>query len=293
MTCATARLAGRSISASAALAGCAALLAALALAAPADATSGAPALVVSSNWAGYAVAGAGVSSNFTRVAGSWTQPAASCTARGASYSAVWVGLGGFSNRSRSLEQIGSEADCARSGATAYFAWLELVPQAPIDLRLRVRPGDRLTASVTVRGRAVTLDIGDLSTRASFGLTRRVSAPDASSAEWIVEAPSICIGTSACSTLALTDFGTVSFSGATASAGGHTGTIGDPRWSATELELRQGAHEARGPRPEPRFAGVRTPVAAVPSPLSGLQDSFAVTWGERATEQPSQVTPPVP
>ena len=33
-----------------------------------------------------------------------------------SYSAVWVGLGGYSENASALEQIGTDADCSRSGA---------------------------------------------------------------------------------------------------------------------------------------------------------------------------------
>ncbi|HXW58574.1 MAG TPA: G1 family glutamic endopeptidase [Solirubrobacteraceae bacterium] len=262
-------------------------LAAQAPAANAAAAPGGSPVVVSSNWAGYAVVGSSRSvSRFTRVAGAWTQPSASCRPGAASYSAVWVGLGGFSERSRALEQIGSEADCAQTGQAVYFAWLELVPQAPVDLELKVQPGDHLAASVTVHGSSVALHITDLSTGAHFYTTRRMSSPDTSSAEWIVEAPSICVGSGACSTLALTDFGTVAFASATATGGGHTGTIDDPRWSASELELRQGDGAARGPGRRPRFAGVRTPIDATPSPPSGPDGAFSVTWGEEPLEQPS-------
>lgn len=274
------------------------LVACLALAAQAGAASRAaaaatPAVVVSSNWAGYAVVQPSrAASGFTRVAGSWTQPSASCRTGVTSYSAVWVGLGGFSDRSTALEQIGSEADCARTGQAVNFAWLELVPQAPVDLELKVRPGDHLAASVTVRGSSVALHITDLSTGARSYTTRRVNAPDTSSAEWIVEAPSICIGSSACSTLALTDFGTVAFASAAATGGGHTGAIGDPRWRAAELELRQGAGAARGPGRRSRFAGVRTPIDATPSPPTGPDGAFSVTWGEQLTEQPAQTSTPL-
>jgi Peptidase A4 family len=277
-----------------ALAGCAVLLAGVTAAGPVSAaeaqgSTASPPVAVSSNWAGYAVVGASAAgSRFARVTGSWTQPSASCRPGTASYSAVWVGLGGFSDRSRALEQIGSEADCDRSGDAVYFAWLELVPHAPLDLRLKVRPGDHLAASVTVRGRAVALHITDLSTGQRFHTTRRMSAPDASSAEWIVEAPSICVGASACSTLSLTDFGTVSFATATATAGGHTGPIGDRRWRATELELRQGVDAARGPARRPRFAGVRTPIDALPSPIVAADGAFSVTWAQRPTEAPDQL-----
>ena len=72
---------------------------------------------VSSNWSGYAVAGSApdVSTTFTSVSGQWVQPTASCTSSRSTYSAFWVGLGGFSESSQALEQIGTSADCTASG----------------------------------------------------------------------------------------------------------------------------------------------------------------------------------
>ena len=62
--------------------------------------------VSSSNWAGYAATGA--AGSFTSVSASWTQPTASC-ASGSQYAAFWVGLDGYT--SKTVEQIGTEADC--------------------------------------------------------------------------------------------------------------------------------------------------------------------------------------
>lgn len=62
--------------------------------------------VSSSIWAGYAVTGA--AGSFTSVSASWTQPTASCAA-GSQYTAFWVGLDGYA--SKTVEQIGTEADC--------------------------------------------------------------------------------------------------------------------------------------------------------------------------------------
>jgi Peptidase A4 family len=258
------------------------------LAAPAPAAD-----VVSANWAGYAASRpASAHERFDSVSGSWIQPAAACRPGSASYAAVWVGLGGLSSRSRALEQIGTEVDCSRSADTFYSTWLELVPAAPQTLQLKVHPGDRVSASVTVAGHGVTLRLRDVTTGQRFSTTRRADPVDRSSAEWIVEAPSICAGTSACSALALTDFGTLSFSSASATAGGHSGPIEDPRWTAGALELRQGPGRLHR-RNRPRFTGARTPIVAVPSALSGHDGAFTVTWGEQpnASGQPTQVAVP--
>ena len=48
------------------------------------------------------------------------------------------------------------------------------------------------------------------------------------------APSACSSFGACRALPLTNFGTVAFSSATATAAGHAGTISDPAWAATIL-----------------------------------------------------------
>src|SRR4051794_34361235 len=95
---------------------------------------------VSSNWSGYAVTSG--AAHFKRVAATWTVPAVTCTTtRRRAYSAAWVGLGGYHDDSRALEQIGTSSDCV-GGTPRYSAWYELVPSASVDLPLGVRAGDR-------------------------------------------------------------------------------------------------------------------------------------------------------
>jgi len=249
---------------------------------------------VSTNWAGYvALPSTRVGSRFSSVSGSWTQPKANCTVGREAYSAAWVGLGGYNERSRALEQIGADADCTRSGAAVYTAWYELLPAGPVNLKLHLRPGNRVAASVTVRGQDVTLRIRDLSTGAHFSTTKRVAVIDASSAEWIVEAPSACVSADTCTILPLTDFGQVAFSSATATAAGHTGPVADPDWYATALELQQQSFGASSEQAGVRAAPVRTLTFAAPSASATPDGAFTVSWGQRSVqiERPSPPTLP--
>ncbi|HMD52478.1 MAG TPA: G1 family glutamic endopeptidase [Solirubrobacteraceae bacterium] len=254
----------------------------------------AEAISVSSNWAGYiASPSAGVGSRFERVSGTWTIPNATCSAGRESYSAVWVGLGGASEDSPALEQIGTDADCTSSGAAGYSSWYELVPAVPVELRLEVHPGDVLSASVAVRSHEVTLRMRDLSTGTHFSTTRRDPVLDLSSADWIVEAPSVCLSANACRTLALTDFGNVSFSSATATAAGHTGAIVNPAWSDTPLELRQDPTSGSGRGNRRRLSSTRRLITATPSTPPASGGSFSVSWQEQSgqLEQPPPPTRP--
>jgi peptidase A4-like protein len=200
-------------------------------AATASAATVDPQEAVSQNWAGYVAGG----TQFSSVSGSWVQPAAKC-GTGQAYSAFWVGLGGSSNQSSALEQTGTQADCTADGGTEYYAWYELVPAAPVKLDLAIKPGDHISAKVSVTGTNVTVSLSDQTTGQSTTKTLQMSEPDTSSAEWIAEAPSACDGSGSCQTLPLSDFGTVDFTSATATAGGHTGTISDPNWSAQAVQL---------------------------------------------------------
>ena len=186
---------------------------------------------VSQNWAGYVAGG----TQFSSVSGSWVQPAAKCGS-GQTYSAFWVGIGGSSNQSAALEQTGTQADCTAGGGTEYYAWYELVPAAPVKLDLAIKPGDHISAKVSVSGSNVTVSLSDQTTGQSTTKTLQMDNPDTSSAEWIAEAPSACDGSGSCQTLPLAEFGTVQFTSATATANGHTGTISDPNWSAQPVQL---------------------------------------------------------
>jgi Peptidase A4 family len=264
------------------LAGTGALLAAL----PSQAAA---ATTVSSNWAGY-VARAGTI-RFNSVAGSWIEPTATCTAGHASYSAVWVGLGGYSEKAKALEQIGTDADCSRGGGAHYSTWVELLPAAPVSLHVKTRPGDSMTASVRVTGHVATLRLANLTTGESSTTTRRLSSVDVSSAEWIVEAPSECVTSGSCRTLSLADFGQVGFTSATAGLAGHRGPIEDSHWRSTELLLRQsqrtaGVSSADGP------GGVAL-VSATPSASAADDGSFSVVWGEQAAGGESPAGPTLP
>lgn len=187
----------------------------------------------STNWAGYAATGP----RFAKVSGSWVVTPVRCTPGTPTDSAAWVGLGGFTASSRRIEQLGTEALCTAGGRARYSAWYELLPAVAVTMRLAVRPGDRMTGSVTVRGRTVTMRLRNRTRGTAFQRVLRPSGVDVSSAEWVVEAPSVCSRFDRCSTSSLADFGTTTFTSATAiSAAGRLGGIGDAGWSATPIDL---------------------------------------------------------
>jgi hypothetical protein len=214
-------------------------------------------LGVSANWSGYVATGA----RFSGVAGSWTVPSARCltSSRRATAAAFWVGLGGALPGSRRIEQVGTAYGCNLDGSVTHFAWYELWPKRPVPLSMDVEAGDRIRASVRLDGVKATLTLVDLTSGRRFSRTTRVPLPDASSAEWIGEAPAVetAVGTRL---VPLTTFSRVTFSRATASANGRTAAIGDRAWTATRVKLGS-AHRLR----------------VVPTALGAGGRAFSLRW----------------
>jgi Peptidase A4 family len=171
-----------------------------------SATGGLRAEVESTNWSGYAATGA--DGAFSSVSASWTQPTATCTSRTDEYAAFWVGLDGYS--SDSVEQTGSDSDC--DGTTPdYYGWYEMYPANPVYYTNTVKPGDKMSASVTFSGtETYTLVLKDSTQGWTKTVTINEAGLDRSSAEVITEAPSSDTGV-----LPLSDFGTVSYTSAEA------------------------------------------------------------------------------
>ncbi len=217
--------------------------------------------VTSANWAGYAATGA--AGSFTSVSASWAQPAVSCGAAD-TFSSFWAGLDG--DGTTTVEQTGTEADCA-DGAATYQGWYELFPNAPVFYANPVRPGDAMTASVASDGGGTfTLTLSDSTQGWTQTTQQTAAAARLGSAEVIAEAPS-----SGDSVLPLADFGTVNFTGATAD--------GDPIGDGANLsELTMSAAEGT--------------VVAAPSALTGA-GAFSVTaeTGGTTTATPSPGTGP--
>jgi hypothetical protein len=177
----------------------------------------------STNWAGYA----DTAGKYTSVSASWTQPTGTCRS-GDQYSAFWIGIDGYS--SSTVEQTGTGVDCV--GRTAeYYAWYEMYPGPSENYSNTVKAGDHFTATVTwLGGDKFSLYIDDSTegwshtTDASLG-----STPARTSAEVIVEAP--CC-TDSGGILPLTDFGSVTFTGATANGE----PIGTPGLDPVEVNM---------------------------------------------------------
>jgi Peptidase A4 family len=195
----------------------------------------------STNWSGYAVTG----SKFTSVSSSWTEPTATCSAT--AYSSFWVGLDG--DTSNTVEQTGTDADC--SGRTPqYYAWYEMYPKYPVNFRNTVKPGDKLSASVTTNGSgSFTLKISDSTQGWSQTVSAKLKSAKLASAEVIAEAPSSSSGV-----LPLANFGTVSFTGASANGSLLTGST---------------------PRIDPITMQSGSTVKAQPGSISS--GAFSVTW----------------
>jgi hypothetical protein len=180
-------------------------------------------------------------------------PTAACSSEPSSV-AAWIGLGGYRESSQSLEQVGTDVDCGASGHASYSAWYELVPAYSKTISMRVHPGDRMAATLTVRGGRVSIALQNVTTGTHFARTTGMSAPDVTSAEWIVEAPEACA--SSCHELPLASFGTVRFADAYATTtAGRVGSISGGGWPVKRLRMSQAASGSTVAQPSSR--GART------------------------------------
>ncbi len=254
----------------------------------------------STNWAGYALTGLGstvttasAGTTFSDVTATWVQPAAACTPGSSASSAMWVGLGGYSESSQELEQTGTDSDCSASGTPSYYAWYELVPANSVNVKLKVSAGDTITAVVQIKGTDVLVQLHDHTRGTRFTKHLTMAQPDLTSAEVIAEAPSECSSVS-CHELALTNFGSVTFSNVAAlaatSAGGvqQGGHIVSPLWQATPIQLIPEARRSFGGFQDPTFAA--STAGAIPASLTAAGDSFIVNWVANATGGSASTTP---
>jgi hypothetical protein len=218
----------------------------------------------------------GAAATFSDVTGTWVQPKATCTAGRNDAAAFWVGLGGNDTASPALEQLGTSVSCDGNTPTpTYAAWWEIVPAASVPIPLKIRAGDRVNAAVLVNGQTVTMSLKNLTRHTRFTKTMTLTQPlDVSSAEWIAEAPSNCTASGRCKAVPLTQFGNITFTNAAAIGNAHPGTISDPAWLPTSIELISDGASGRFFGPGDPFG---TGVGALPSDLSADGRSFSVSW----------------
>jgi hypothetical protein len=226
------------------------------------------------NWSGYAIHRSGV--KFRRVSGRWRVPSGSCVTGFQGFSAFWVGLGGYRLNSQALEQVGTEFNCNAIGQIQLSVWYELVPAPARTVRMTVAPGDLISARVVARGDHVTVGLTDRTRHEQFHRRILDRHMDLSSAEWIAEAPSECMGVSQCSVLPLANFGTVSFMRAYAQTWQYrSGPINSRHWNRTRILLAN----TEGRR---YVSGSAVSSRATPSRLRHRGRSFTVTYSSTGT-----------
>jgi hypothetical protein len=215
--------------------------------------------MTSENWAGYA--SGGNPGQFTTVSASWTQPTVTCAAQ-STFSSFWAGLDG--EGTNTVEQTGTEADCA-GGAATYQGWFEMAPNAPVFYDNPVTPGDAMSASVVANGGGqFTLTLTDTTAGWTQTTNQASATAQLGSAEVIAEAPSS--GT----VLPLSNFGTVSFSDVLAD----NAPIGNENASALAMVSAAGVIEA------------------TPSALSG-GNAFTVTFDGAGAAPSTGAAAPAP
>jgi hypothetical protein len=175
------------------------------------------AVTSSYNWSGW-VDAAQRPGTFTRVSGRWVTPSVTCT-REDQLSSAWVGLDGYWDTT--VEQAGTVSWCYLGRAT-YFTWYEMYPGNTVQVGNSLRPGDRVSASVSRTGALYRLSLTDL-TRPWNSFSVHKVCPvwkcRATSADWITERPSFAIGVAP-----LAPYSPLAFTRASQEARGVTGTI---------------------------------------------------------------------
>jgi hypothetical protein len=261
-----------------------------------------PAMHVSPNWSGYvATAPPGKGVSFTRVTGTWTVPKAICSKKeGRTYSTVWVGLGGWTQTRQ--EEVGTDANCTPWGKPRYYAWFEMVPYLsfPTEVKNKVYAGDTMTGLVRiVNPKVVELQIRNRTQHWTF--TRKVNwaINDTSTADWVVEAPAVCIK-QACSEASLANFRQVtmreiSATAVTFTANGkktttQTGTLANPGWTVIPVKLVPGkmtvpfiSNTAISASHRGHTGQAESPAGSTPGPVSKDGKRFTFKWVKTATK----------
>lgn len=188
--------------------------------------------VDSLNWSGYAVTpGSGI----TAVSSSYVVPTAGLDPPG--FAATWTGIGGYSTSD--LIQAGTAEDSLPSNSVLgpqYYAWYELLPnsETPItgcsgDPSCTVAPGDSMTVTIkNVSGNTWNIEMTD---SGKWSWSKNVSySSSESSAEWILEAPTLVAAQTWLANVGTQHFGPTS----TYTRGGTTYTIA--QGSPTQIDL---------------------------------------------------------
>jgi hypothetical protein len=213
--------------------------------------------------------------SYTDVTGQWVQPVAGCRAGTPTSLAIWVGLGGYSLSSRELEQVGTSADCDEHGRPSYYVWYELVPAEPVNLKMRIAPGDTIVSVVTASGSDILVQVTDRTRGTRFTRRLSMSSPDLTSAEWIAEAPALCTDSGFCKQLPLTRFHSLSFTRTFATGNGAGGTITSPSWTSTVLQLVPRSRRFFGDRNDPTATAGDAGASTSATAPDGT--GFTVTW----------------
>ncbi len=189
------------------------------------------------NWSGYvATHQPGKKVVYKSVTGTWTVPKATCSKKlGATSSAAWVGIGGYTTTNQ--EEVGTNSNCSKQGKPVYFAWFELVPylsyQTFPNINHKVYAGDTITGLVRILNyRFVRLEVKNVTQGWDFVKTINFSSQDTSTADWVMESPATCV-LYTCQEASLTNFGAITMRNISAVGNGATGNThlpeveGDP------------------------------------------------------------------
>jgi hypothetical protein len=188
------------------------------------------------NWCGYSFdAPSGTTVN--SVQAEWAVPAANGSVTPNSYASFWVGIDGANLSTpfngQTIEQIGTDSEVV-NGVPQYYAWYEMYPAGEQKIAITISPGNSMAASVQYATSGAyagefDLSIADATTGVSY--SNYFSPPGGTtalrnSAEWVAEAPWTINNRGDLAVLPLSEFGTMSFSGDSASlSNGVSGPIG--------------------------------------------------------------------
>lgn len=192
---------------------------------------GYPPTIDSTYFSGFG--GALPGSSVSEVRGDWSEPKVTCSGTTARDAAFWVGI--EDTTGHYLQQLGTLAVCDGTGPPTYNAWYEMFPVAPVPIDMAIHPGDRMTASVSVRGSTWRLSMTNRTTGATFTINKQRSAK-AVIALWIAEAPSTSTSDVGNHVLPLADYGTVTFSRCSAVVDGSSRTLTDRSWAHFRFDM---------------------------------------------------------